>query len=64
VRCASDYAPESRFPARAVAGGWLRPLLHAHYLFFTDARSGAFVPDLPHALAVQRLIEQAVAKLS
>jgi predicted dehydrogenase len=64
VRCGSDYAPDSRFPAKAVAGGWLRPLVHAHYLFFTDARGGGFVADLPHALVVQRLIGEAIAKLS
>ncbi len=63
VRCASDYAPESRFPAKGVAGGWLRPLFHAHYLFFTDNKAGAFVPDLEHGLVVQRLIQEAASKL-
>jgi predicted dehydrogenase len=63
VRTASDYAPESRFPARAVAAGWLRPLVHAHHVFFTDNRGGSFDTDMAHALAVQRLIQEAVARL-
>jgi predicted dehydrogenase len=63
VRCASDYTPESRFPAKGVSGGWLRPLLHAHYLFFTDNKAGHFVPDLEHGLVVQRLIQEACATM-
>jgi predicted dehydrogenase len=62
IRCASDFSPESRFPSRAEAAGWLRPLIHAHYLFFRPRREEGPLPDLAHGLAVQRLIGELAKK--
>jgi predicted dehydrogenase len=56
--CGNDYEPMSIFPARQVPAGWLRPLVHAQYLFFGGTDPDAFVPDLGHGLAVQRLVRQ------
>lgn len=56
--CGNDYGPSSQFPSAGTASGWLRSLVHAHHLFFGDGapEAGDLVPDLPHALAVQRLV--------
>lgn len=54
--CGNDYSPWSTFPAREVAAGWLRSLVHAHYLLFGGSDPDAFLPDLQHGLAVQRLV--------
>jgi predicted dehydrogenase len=62
VRCASDFSPESRFPSRAEAAGWLRPLIHSHYLFFRPRREEGHLPDLAHGLAVQKLIQELAQK--
>jgi predicted dehydrogenase len=64
VRTGSDYMPDSRFPARAVASGWLRPLIHAHHLFLTTGATEPFLPDLAHGLQVQRLVQETVARLA
>jgi predicted dehydrogenase len=64
VRTGSDYMPDSRFPARAVAGGWLRPLIHAHFLFLAEGPRDTFVPDLTHGLRVQELIHEIALKLA
>jgi predicted dehydrogenase len=60
--CGSEYLPASGFPATNVPGGWLRSLVHAHYLFFGGADSEAVIPDLQHGLTVQRLV-RATAEL-
>jgi predicted dehydrogenase len=62
LRCASDFTPDSRFPSRAEAAGWLRPLIHAHYLFFRASGDTATLPDLQHGLVVQRLIQEIAEK--
>lgn len=64
VYCASDYFPFSSFPSRHVSAGWLRSLIHAHYLFFGGIDESAKIPDLNHALAVQRLINVTGEKLA
>ncbi|HEX6738014.1 MAG TPA: Gfo/Idh/MocA family oxidoreductase [Vicinamibacteria bacterium] len=61
VHCGSDYG-RSRFPARAAAAGWLRPLVHAHYVFFAAAADAA-APDMAHGLLVQRLLHQIADRL-
>ncbi len=59
----SDYLPFTSFPSKHVPGGWLRPLIHAHYLFLTDTETRAVMPDLQHGLAVQRLVRETAEHL-
>ena len=54
----SDYRPASVFPSVHVSPGWLRALVHAHYLFFTGTDDGSFIPGLEHGLAVQRIVRE------
>jgi len=61
--CGNDYRPLSSFPAPKVASGWIRPLIHAHYLFLGGVDPWAFVPDLKHGLVVQRLLQGIADKL-
>lgn len=58
--CCSDYSPESTYPAAAASGGWLRSLLHAHAVFFEIVGSKTPVPDLQHALSVQKILRRSV----
>lgn len=60
----SNYNPVSSFPSGHVPPGWLRSLVHAHYLFLTGDDKLAFVPDLKHGLAVQRIVRQTAEHLS
>jgi predicted dehydrogenase len=53
----SDYLPASGFPSVHVSPGWLRAMVHAHYLFFTG-NDNSFIPDLQHGLAVQRIVRE------
>ncbi len=52
----SNYSPVTSFPSGHVPPGWLRALVHAHYVFLTGAKSEVFVPDIEHGLAVQRIV--------
>ena len=54
----SNYAPISSFPSGHVPPGWLRSMIHAHYIFTTGGDKKAFVPDLKHGLAVQRIVRE------
>jgi hypothetical protein len=54
----SNFKPASSFPSSHVPGGWLRPMIHAHYVFLKGNDRDAFVPDIAHGLAVQRLVSQ------
>jgi predicted dehydrogenase len=54
----SDYKPASAFPSVHVSPGWLRALVHAHYLFFTGKIDGSFIPGIEHGLAVQRIVRE------
>lgn len=54
----SNYQPATSFPSVHVHGGWLRSLIHAHYVFLTKYPHSVFVPDLTHGLAVQRLVRE------
>jgi predicted dehydrogenase len=60
----SDYSPDSSFPAKHSDPGWLRSLVHAHYIFFTGKDAETFVPGLDHGLAVQRLVRETADYLS
>ncbi|NPA36133.1 MAG: Gfo/Idh/MocA family oxidoreductase [Chlorobi bacterium] len=59
----SDYSPASTFPSVHVSPGWLRAMVHAHYLFFTGKNDGSFIPDLAHGLAVQRIVRETAEHL-
>ena len=54
----SNYLPATSFPSGHVPGGWLRSLIHAHYVFLTNYPRGVFVPGLKHGLAVQRVVRE------
>jgi predicted dehydrogenase len=54
----SNYAPITSFPSGLVPPGWLRSMIHAHYIFLTGNDQKAFIPDLKHGLAVQRLVRE------
>ena len=59
----SNYRPVTSFPSGHVPGGWLRSMIHAHYVFLTDSVSEPFIPDISHGLAVQRLVTQTAGHL-
>jgi predicted dehydrogenase len=54
----SNYAPITSFPSGHVPPGWLRSMIHAHYIFLGGNDPKAFVPDLKHGLAVQRVVRE------
>jgi predicted dehydrogenase len=60
----SDYSPVTAFPSKHASPGWLRSLVHAHYLFFTGSDNESFIPGLDHGLAVQRLVRETADHLS
>jgi predicted dehydrogenase len=60
----SNYKNISSFPSGHVPPGWLRSMVHAHYLFFTDNDPEAFRPGLSHGLAVQRIVRETAGFLS
>ena len=60
----SNYKPVTSFPSGHVPPGWLRSIVHAHYLFFTGNDAKAFLPDLKHGLAVQQIVRETADYLS
>ena len=60
----SNYKPVTSFPSGHVPPGWLRAMIHAHYLFLGGKDDAAFIPDLPHGLAVQRIVRETATFLS
>jgi len=54
----SNYQPVTSFPSGHVPPGWLRSMIHAHYVFLTGNDPDAFLPDIHHALQVQRLVRE------
>lgn len=54
----SDYLPASKFPADYAPSGWLRALVHNHYLFLGGDSRNSFIPDLQHGIQVQHLLQQ------
>jgi predicted dehydrogenase len=54
----SNYLPITSFPSAHVPPGWLRSMIHAHYIFLSGGDSKAFIPDLKHGLAVQRIVRE------
>lgn len=59
----SNYKPLTSFPSGHVPPGWLRSLIHAHYVFFTSNDTRAFIPDLAHGLAVQKILRESAVNL-
>jgi predicted dehydrogenase len=59
----SNYAPVTSFPSGHVPGGWLRAMIHAHYVFLKDSATEAFIPGIAHGLAVQRIVTQTAEHL-
>lgn len=53
-----DYLPSSKFPSDYAPTGWLRALVHNHYLFLSGEPGVSIIPDLNHGIQVQRLIQQ------
>lgn len=64
VYAGSNFQPHSNFPSGHVPSGWLRSMIHAHYLFLSDADESNFVPDLKHGLVVQRLVHETAQYLT
>jgi predicted dehydrogenase len=59
----SNYTPVTSFPSGHVSPGWLRSMMHAHYVFFGGSDDKAFIPDLKHGLAVQRIVRETATHL-
>ena len=54
----SDYTPASTFPSGYMPTGWLRALVHNHFLFLGGEPGISVIPDLAHGIQVQRLLQQ------
>jgi predicted dehydrogenase len=57
-RVLSDYSPTSEFPGKHAPSGWMRALIHNHYLFLGGEPGISFIPDLAHGIQVQQLLQQ------
>lgn len=55
---ASNYKPVTSFPSEHVPAGWLRSMIHAHYVFLSGNDKNEFIPDIIHGLEVQKLVTQ------
>lgn len=58
LQCGSNYKDISSFPSAHVPPGWLRPMIHAHYVFLTGYKQEAIIPDIEHGLQVQRIVRE------
>jgi predicted dehydrogenase len=58
VMTGSSFRPSSTFPSAHVPAGWLRSMIHGHYVFLTGKDENEFVPDIMHGLEVQRLVTE------
>lgn len=59
----SDYLPDSKFPSDYTPSGWLRALVHNHYLFLGANPGISFIPDLHHGIVVQQLLQDIAENL-
>jgi predicted dehydrogenase len=59
----SNFKPVTSFPSGHVPSGWLRSMVHAHYVFFTGNDDKCFIPDLEHGLVVQRVLRECSEQL-
>jgi predicted dehydrogenase len=53
----SNYPGVTSFPSGHVPAGWLRAMIHAHYIFLTGNKEDV-MPDIKHALEVQRIVRE------
>jgi predicted dehydrogenase len=60
----SNYDPVTSFPSGHVPPGWLRSMIHAHYVFLTENNKEPFIPDLSHGLTVQRIVRETAEQLN
>lgn len=60
----SYYTPVTSFPSGHVSPGWLRSMMHAHYIFLGGKDEKAFIPDLHHGLAVQCIVRETSTHLA
>lgn len=63
IMTGSNYKPVSSFPSGHVPPGWLRSMIHAHYVFLTGNDPKAVMPDMTHGLSVQRLVRETAGHL-
>lgn len=54
----SDYLPDSKFLSHYMPAGWLRAMVHNHYLFLGGDPGIGVIPGLAHGIQVQRLLQQ------
>ena len=59
----SNYPPVTSFPSGHVPAGWLRAMVHAHYVFLTGRTDEPFIPGIEHGLEVQRLVRKTAEHL-
>ncbi|MFW5832420.1 MAG: Gfo/Idh/MocA family protein [Prolixibacteraceae bacterium] len=59
----SNYKPVTSFPSGHVPPGWLRAMVHAHYIFLTGKDEYTFHAGLEHGLAVQRIVRETAEQL-
>jgi predicted dehydrogenase len=59
----SNYKPVTSFPSGHVPPGWLRTMVHAHYVFLIGGSSELFIPGIEHGLDVQRLVRETAEHL-
>ena len=60
----SNYQPSSSFYSGYSPSGWLRAMIHNHYLFLGGEPDISFVPGLEHGIQVQRLVQQIADSLA
>jgi predicted dehydrogenase len=58
ISTGSKYDPVTSFPSGHVPPGWLRSMIHANYVFLKEKNSDPVIPDINHALEVQRLVRE------
>ena len=59
----SNYQHYTSFPSGHVPAGWLRAMVHAHYVFLTGSAGEAVIPGIQHGLAVQRIVNETAEHL-
>ncbi len=59
----SNYRPVTSFPSGHVPPGWLRAMVHAHYLFLGGTSDEVIIPGINHGLEVQRLVRETAEHL-
>lgn len=63
LNCGNNFNPHSSFPSINVPAGWLRSLMHAHYLFLSNNQEEPN-SGIEHSILVQQLILDSVKKFS